>query len=189
MSNEKKEKKKSSNIDTESFEAGRVFALLKRRDPTLYEEVVSIMESKGKDPSDIIHEAFSLYRDYEYLIGVDPRALAYAIRVVQLFQQRAIEQMALGIEYYSRLMGAGPEQVAEIVAKRLGDELKKIRESREGEKTSTVRERLVELTSNVVLKMTEMMLSMMTPYRALTQKTQEQQAKTPKIIEKEKQEQ
>jgi hypothetical protein len=70
VSNEEKKRKKSSSIDAEGFEAGRVFALLKRRDPTLYEEIVSIMESEGKDPSDIIHEAFALYRDYKYMVGV-----------------------------------------------------------------------------------------------------------------------
>jgi hypothetical protein len=193
VSNEEKKRKKSSNIDSESFEAGRVFALLKRRDPTLYEEIVSIMESEGKDPSDIIHEAFSLYRDYKYMVGVDPRALAYAIRVVQIFQQRAIELMAFSIEYYSRLMGAGPEQIAEIVARRLEEELKKHKESGEEKRASgvpsTVRERLVELTTNTMLKMVETMLSTFTRIgapQALTTTPTTTPSRKPKIVEKQK---
>jgi hypothetical protein len=193
VSNEEK-KKKNKSVDVESFESGRVFALLKRRDPSLYEEIVSMMESEGKDPSDIIHEAFALYRDYKYMVGVDPRALAYAIRVVQVFQQRAIELMAFSIEYFSKLMGAGPEQVAETVARRLSEELKKAKESEEKEKETgvprNVRARLVELTATTMLKMIEAMFSMMpkpmsTP--SLTQ-TQEQKAeKKIKIVESEKQ--
>jgi hypothetical protein len=159
------EKKKSKSVDTESFESGRVFALLKRKDPSLYEEVVSIMESENKDPSDIIHEAFALYRDYKYMVGVDPRALAYAIRVVQVFQQRAIELMAFSIEYFSKLMGAGPEQVAETVARRLSEELKSIKETGKEEKEAgiprNVRERLMELTATTMMKMVETMFSLM----------------------------
>jgi len=159
------EKKKSKNVDMESFESGRVFALLKRRDPSLYEEVVSIMESENKDPSDIVYEAFALYRDYKYMVGVDPRALAYAIRVVQVFQQRAIELMAFSIEYFSRLMGAGPEQVAETVARKLSEELKSIKEAGKEEKGAgmprNVREKLMELTATTMLKMVEAMFTLM----------------------------
>jgi hypothetical protein len=187
------ERKKSKSVDAESFESGRVFALLKRRDPSLYEEVVSIMESENKDPSDVIYEAFALYRDYKYMVGVDPRALAYAIRVVQVFQQRAIELMAFSIEYFSRLMGAGPEQVAETVARRLSEELKSIKEAGKEEKGAgiprNVRERLMELTATTMMKMVEAMFSLMpkpgaTP--ALTQApTAGQEQKTgrkPKIV-------
>jgi hypothetical protein len=187
------EKKKSKSVDAESFESGRVFALLKRRDPSLYEEVVSIMESENKDPSDVIYEAFALYRDYKYMVGVDPRALAYAIRVVQVFQQRAIELMAFSIEYFSKLMGAGPEQVAETVARRLSEELKSMKEAEKEEKGAgiprNVRERLMELTATTMMKMVEAMFSLMpkpgaTP--ALTQApTTGQEQKTerkPKIV-------
>jgi hypothetical protein len=196
MSNEEKKKKKANSVDAESFEAGRVFALLKRKDPTLYQEIVNIMESEGKHPSDIIYEAFSLYRDYKYMIGVDPRALAYAIRVVQIFQQRAIELMAFSIEYYSKLMGAGPEQIAEIVAKRLEDELRKIRESGEEKKASgvpsTVREKLFELTANTMLKMVEAMLSAFARIgapQAMTTTPTTTPGRRPKIVEKPSEEQ
>lgn len=183
------EKKKSKSVDAESFESGRVFALLKRRDPSLYEEIISIMESENKDPSDIIHEAFALYRDYKYMVGVDPRALAYAIRVVQVFQQRAIELMAFSIEYFSKLMGAGPEQVAETVARRLSEELKKAKESEEKKKEAgvprNVRARLMELTATTMLKMVEAMFSMMPKPMSTPITTQTQEQKTerkPKIV-------
>jgi hypothetical protein len=192
VSNEEK-KKRSKSVDAESFESGRIFALLKRRDPSLYEEIVSIMESEGKDPSDLIHEAFALYRDYKYMVGVDPRALAYAIRVVQVFQQRAIELMAFSIDYFSRLMGAGPEQVAETVARRLSEELKKARESEEKEEETgvprSVRAKLMELTATTMLRMVEALFSMMpkpTSTPDLTQsstQTQEQKSeRKPKIV-------
>jgi hypothetical protein len=192
VSNEEKKSKKRS-VDSEEFEAGRIFALLKRRDPSLYEEIVSIMESENKDPSDIVHEAFALYRDYKYMVGVDPRALAYAIRVVQVFQQRAIELMAFSIDYFSRLMGAGPEQVAETVVRRLSEELKKTRESeKKGEEEGlpkSVRAKLAELTATTLMKMVETMFAMMprpatTPQVATQVATQAQQApdRRPKIV-------
>ena len=192
MSNEEK-KRKSKGVDSEEFEAGRIFALLKRRDPSLYEEIVSIMESEGKDPSDIVHEAFALYRDYKYMVGVDPRALAYAIRVVQVFQQRAIELMAFSIDYFSRLMGAGPEQVAETVVRRLSEELKKAKEAEKKEKEegvpSNVRAKLVELTTTALLKMVETVFSMMprptaTPglAQSLTQTQEQKPERKPKIV-------
>jgi hypothetical protein len=188
VSNEEK-KRRNKSVDAESFESGRVFALLKRRDPSLYEEIVSIMESENKDPSDLIHEAFALYRDYKYMVGVDPRALAYAIRVVQVFQQRAIELMAFSIEYFSKLMGAGPEQVAETVARRLSEELKKTKEAEEKEKETgvpkNVRARLMELTATTMLKMVEAMFSMMPKPMSTPITTQTQEQKTerkPKIV-------
>ena len=192
MSREEKEKK-SKSVDTESFESGRIFALLKRKDPSLYEEIVSIMESEGKDPSDIVYEAFALYRDYKYMTGVDPRALAYAIRVVQVFQQRAIELMAFSIDYFSKLMGAGPEQVAETVARRLSEELKKTRESEEKEKEKelpkNVRARIMELTATTMMKIIETMFSMI-PRPVTTPQTTTQTTQTPvrkpKIIGEEK---
>jgi hypothetical protein len=187
--NKEEKEKKSKSVDTESFESGRIFALLKRKDPSLYEEIVSIMESEGKDPSDIVYEAFALYRDYKYMTGVDPRALAYAIRVVQVFQQRAIELMAFSIEYFSKLMGAGPEQVAETVVRRLSEELKKAKESEEKETEKelpkNVRAKIMELTATTMLKMIETMFSMMPkPTSALiTTQTQEQKTeRKPKIV-------
>ena len=188
MSSEEKKSRKRS-VDSEEFEAGRIFALLKRRDPSLYEEIVSIMESENKDPSDIVHEAFALYRDYKYMVGVDPRALAYAIRVVQVFQQRAIELMAFSIDYFSRLMGAGPEQVAETVVRRLSEELKKTKEAEKKEEEEglprSVRAKLVELTATTLMKMVEAMFSMMPrPATAPQAATQAQQApeRKPKIV-------
>jgi hypothetical protein len=178
-------KKRDKEVDSESFEAGRIFALLKRRDPSLYEEIVSIMESENKEPSDIIHEAFALYRDYKYMVGVDPRALAYAIRVVQVFQQRAIELMAFSIEYFSRLMGAGPEQVADIVAKRLKEELKETREEKKEGLPRSVREKIVDLTVTTMMKMVEMMVAMLpkpgvAPAAAPARETKT--ARKPKIV-------
>jgi hypothetical protein len=188
VSNEEKKSRKRS-VDSEEFEAGRIFALLKRRDPSLYEEIVSIMESENKDPSDIVHEAFALYRDYKYMVGVDPRALAYAIRVVQVFQQRAIELMAFSIDYFSRLMGAGPEQVAETVVRRLSEELKKTKEAEKKEEEEglprSVRAKLVELTATTLMKMVESMFAMMPrPATAPQATAQAQQApdRKPKIV-------
>jgi hypothetical protein len=110
---------------------------------------------------------------------------------VQVFQQRAIELMAFSIEYYSRLMGAGPEQIADIVARRLGEELKKSKEAEEEKKAggvpSTVREKLIELTTNTMLRMVETMLSSFTrigaPQAATTTSTTTPSRK-PRIVEK-----
>jgi hypothetical protein len=182
-------KKRDKEVDSESFEAGRIFALLKRRDPSLYEEIVSIMESENKEPSDIVHEAFALYRDYKYMVGVDPRALAYAIRVVQVFQQRAIELMAFSIEYFSRLMGAGPEQIAETVAERLREELKSVKEEKKEGLPKSVKEKIVELTANTMIKMVETMLTLMPRPGVAPAPTQASTAGTerkPKIVTSEK---
>ena len=188
---EKREEKrrKSKDVDAESFEAGRIFALLKRRDPSLYEEIVSIMESENKDPSDIVHEAFALYRDYKYMVGVDPRALAYAIRVVQVFQQRAIELMAFSIEYFSKLMGAGPEQIAETVAERLREELKSAKEEKGTGVPRSVREKLLELTVTTMIRMIETMFALMPKpgvAPALTQTPTTGVERKPKIVTSEK---
>jgi hypothetical protein len=188
---EKKEerKRRDKDVDTESFEAGRIFALLKRRDPSLYEEIVSIMESENKEPSDIVHEAFALYRDYKYMVGVDPRALAYAIRVVQVFQQRAIELMAFSIEYFTKLMGAGPEQIAEAVAKRLSEEMKEAKEGKKEGLPKSVKEKIAELTATTMMKMVETMLTLMPRpgvAPALAEKKGQSVERKPKIVTSEK---
>jgi hypothetical protein len=188
---EKKEerKRRDKDVDAESFEAGRIFALLKRRDPSLYEEIVSIMESENKEPSDIVHEAFALYRDYKYMVGVDPRALAYAIRVVQVFQQRAIELMAFSIEYFTKLMGAGPDQIAEAVARRLSEEMKEAKEEKKEGLPKNVKEKIAELTATTMMKMVEMMLTMMPRpgvAPALAEKKEQSVERKPKIVTSEK---
>jgi hypothetical protein len=188
---EKKEerKRRDKDVDTESFEAGRIFALLKRRDPSLYEEIVSIMESENKEPSDIVYEAFALYRDYKYMVGVDPRALAYAIRVVQVFQQRAIELMAFSIEYFTKLMGAGPEQIAEAVAKRLSEEMKEAKEGKKEGLPKSVKEKIVELTATTMMKMVEMLFALIPKpgvAPALAEKKEQSVERKPKIVTSEK---
>jgi len=188
---EKKEerKRRDKDVDTESFEAGRIFALLKRRDPSLYEEIVSIMESENKEPSDIVHEAFALYRDYKYMVGVDPRALAYAIRVVQVFQQRAIELMAFSIEYFTKLMGAGPDQIAEAVARKLSEEMKEAKEEKKEGLPKSVKEKIAELTATTMMRMVEMMLAMMPRpgvAPALAEKKEQSVERKPKIVTSEK---
>ena len=182
---EERSKKRDKGPEGESFEAGRIFGLLKRRDPALYEEIVSIMESERLEPSDIIREAFALYRDYKYMIGIDPRALAYAFRLVQVLQQRVIEMMVFSMDYYSRLVGAGPEQIAETVAKKIAEDLKKTQETSKGGLPEDVRTKLMSLTMSTVMRMLETMVTSL-PRPPLTpqsvETTSAQQNRKPKII-------
>lgn len=182
---EEKSRRKDKGPEPEGFEAGRIFGLLKRRDPSLYEEIISIMESERLEPSDIIREAFALYRDYKYMIGIDPRALAYAFRLVQVLQQRVIEMMVFSMDYYSRLVGAGPEQIAETVAKKIAEDLKKTQETSKGGLPEDIKGRLMSLTMNTVMRMLETMVTSLprpplTPQSATA--TSAEPARKPKII-------
>jgi hypothetical protein len=159
------DKKKEQNIDEESFEAGRVLGLLRRKSPELYDEIVAIAKQEGKKPGEVIEEAFALYRDYKYMIGVDPRALAYAMRIVQVFQRWVIEMMVFSTQYLNQLMGLDPQRVADIVVERVKQELGLGEEEKakaEKQKLSpNIREKLVELTTNTMIQMIESMMSNM----------------------------
>jgi hypothetical protein len=159
------DKKKEQNVDEESFEAGRVLGLLRRKSPELYDEIVAIAKQEGKKPGEVIEEAFALYRDYKYMIGVDPRALAYAMRIVQVFQRWVIEMMVFSTQYLNQLMGLDPQRVADIVVERVKQEIGLGGEEKakaEKQKVSpNIREKLVELTTNTMINMLESMMSNM----------------------------
>jgi hypothetical protein len=159
------DKKKEQTVDEESFEAGRVLGLLRRKSPELYDEIVAIAKQEGKKPGEVIEEAFALYRDYKYMIGVDPRALAYAMRIVQVFQRWVIEMMVFSTQYLNQLMGLDPQRVADIVVERVKQELSLGEEEKaKAEKAKlspNIREKLVELTTNTMIQMIESMMSNM----------------------------
>jgi hypothetical protein len=159
------DKKKEQTVDEESFEAGRVLGLLRRKSPELYDEIVAIAKQEGKKPGEVIEEAFALYRDYKYMIGVDPRALAYAMRIVQVFQRWVIEMMVFSTQYLNQLMGLDPQRVADIVVERVKQELglgeEEEAKAEKAKLSPNIREKLVELTTNTMIQMIESMMSNM----------------------------
>jgi hypothetical protein len=75
----------------ELLEAGRKLALVARKDKALYERVKKIAKMRGESLQEVLTTGFELYELYSTLEGLDPKALAIAIRLVEHFLERSIE--------------------------------------------------------------------------------------------------
>jgi hypothetical protein len=77
----------------ELLDVGRKLALVSRKDKALYERVKRIAKMRGETLQEVLATGFELYELYSTLEGLDPKALAIAIRLVEHFYERAIETM------------------------------------------------------------------------------------------------
>jgi len=179
---EERRNKGKGRVEEEEFEAGRILALIKKRDPALYEEVMAIARSEGLKPSELVEEAVAMYRDYKFLIGVDPKCLTYSLRILQLLMQRTVEIITFVHQYFTVQQAS----LAEAIAERIKSEVGEAKE-REGSRVpSEVRERLVTVVSDMVLRMLQTLMGGMVSTTARAQQAQvpstSAEGRKPKIV-------
>ncbi|MEM4847112.1 MAG: hypothetical protein QW794_05080 [Thermosphaera sp.] len=98
---EERRKPSKEDVDEESFGIGRMLGVVKRRDPQLYEELLSIARSEGQRGSELVYEALQMYRDFKLFSGADPRCVAYAMRMIETMMRRVLEIIAYIQQYLS----------------------------------------------------------------------------------------
>jgi hypothetical protein len=70
-------------VSEEYFDAGRKIGLVARKNRELYETVKQIAKRKGMKMQDVLEEALNIWRLYQTLENVDPKALVSAIAFIE----------------------------------------------------------------------------------------------------------
>jgi len=168
----------------EAFSVGRVLGVIKRRNPQLYEEVVSIAKSEGAKATDIIEDALELYVRYKRLEGIDVRSLLVAFNLIRDVMDMVMGMMMTVEKYFTSEFF---KQQVEILSELKRREAESAASGGKGE-VSTIRRRVMEelapkLVSTIFNIVMNMLASMARSMQAGTQAQQTQPVATSSITE------
>jgi hypothetical protein len=150
--------KPRGRVESEEFDAGRILAVIKKKDPELFNEISDIARAENKKSSELIEEAFALYRDYKYMIGVDPRCLSYSMRLLQVLMQRVVEIMVFIQQYFGDQMAQQQQAIAQAIA----ESMRREQEQEKPKQPSVpvdVKSKIMNMTLDMVMNLMSTMMS------------------------------
>jgi len=148
---EEEEEKESKRKD--SFAAGRILGIVKRKDPELYEEIVQIAQAEGKKASDIILEALYVYRDYKTMVGIDGRCLAYSMQLLDHLIKRVIQMILTAQQYFTSEFFQQQVEILAQIQQQQQAAMQQAYKHAKAEKLAPFKEKMIELTLNLVMNL------------------------------------
>lgn len=179
---EEKKRLNKEEVDEESFGIGRILGVIKRKDPQLYEELLSIARSEGQRGSEVVYDALQMYRDFKLFSGADPRCVAYAMRMIETMMRRVLEIIAYIQQYLSADFFARQLSMYQALAEQL--KLPLLEEKKHEEEKSALPSSVKERFGNLMVDLSMALIKSLTNIVASTTMKAPQPITAPSTMEK-----
>lgn len=103
------------SVVEEDFDVGRKIGVVARKNRALYETVKQVAKQKGKKMGEVLAEALELWRLYQTLEDVDPKAMVAALSFMEHMLNRAVELLVkLGAVFTSEFFKTNLSMLGEL---------------------------------------------------------------------------